>query len=146
MFTTTKLKLNKGFTTVELLFYTFGMAIVLSAIFFLIINLYSFYRQISVESKINSEAVIIMRKVVNDLRSGTSIDLGTSNFNQDNGRVVIISNNEIEATSKKYELRENRILYQINSEVETFLTPENISITKFHLSHLESPVSAAIKI
>ena len=146
MFTTTKLKTQKGFTTIELIFYVLGMTIVLSAIFYLIVNLYSFYKKISVESKVDNEAVIIMRRLTDDLRVSNSINIKKSILNKDNGSITMLQTVDQKETEKKYAVSDNRIFYQNKSADLVYLSPENILISKFYLEHFESPISEAVKI
>lgn len=137
---------GKGFTIIELLIYSAGMLIILSVIFYMIVNMYNFYRQLTIEPRVDRVGTIIVDRISKDIRSGRTVDLSQSQFNSSTGNITIESKSGSTDIVKSFNYDSGRLTYQEDSGSVNFLSPSDMSISRFYFTHLESPISEAIKI
>jgi hypothetical protein len=146
MFTIINKKINRGFSTIELLIYSVGMVTILSVIFYLIMNMYSYYRLLTIEPRVNRIGVIVLDRVAKEIRTGRSIDLSQSQFNITTGNIFINAKSGSINTTKQFNYENGRITYRENLGTINFLTPKDMSVSRFYFNHLKSPISEGVRI
>jgi hypothetical protein len=137
---------NKAFSTIELLYYIAGMGVVLLVIFYLITNMYSFYRDLTVEPRVSRVASTVIDRVIKDIRSGQSINLSESQFGVATGNITVNSKSEGANVIKKFAYDNGRITYQENSGSVDYLTPDDLSVSKFYMTHVTSAISEGVRV
>ena len=141
-----KINKNKGFSSIELLFYVVGMGVVLAVIFYLITNMYSFYGKLTIEPRVSRVASTVIDRVIKDIRSGQSINLSDSQFEVATGNITVNSKSEGSNIIKKFAYDNGRITYQENSGSVDYLTPDDLSVSKFYMTHVTSPISEGVRV
>jgi hypothetical protein len=138
--------IRKGFSTLELLFYVVGMTVTLAVIFYLITSMYSFYRNLTVEPRVSRVAGIVLDRITKDVRSGQSINLSGSQFNVSTGQITINAKENGVDISKVFSYDEGRITYQEAGGEINYLTPDDLSVSNFNITHVTSPISEGVRI
>ena len=138
--------MKKGFTTIELIIYSVGMVIVLGAIIYMLFQMYTLYKHLTIEPRVDRVGIAIVDRITKDIRSGDSINLAQSQFNVTTGNITVDSfENEI-AVIKKFNYISGRVTYQENSGTVNYLSPDDISVSRFYFSQATSSVSQAVRI
>jgi hypothetical protein len=88
----------------------------------------------------------LVDRMVRDIRSGEDIDLGQSSFNVNNGILSINARENGTSVTKKFSLDGNRLTYEYAGGSQEYLSPENMSVDKILLNHINTPISQAIRI
>lgn len=135
---------KNGFTLVELLVYIVLMTIVLGALTYFTSQIYGIYSSMTAESKVDQAAHTLAQVLATELRAGREIDQSQSTFNVPNGVLTIDSRSGSEEVVKRFEVFDGRI--QLTQDAESFfLTPEDITVSKFLFTQVTTPVSYAIR-
>ena len=137
---------GSGFSTIELLIYATGMVLILSVIFYMVVNMYDFYRKLTVEPRIDRIGSVVIDRITKDIRSGLFINLSESQFESNTGNITINSEYGSDNLVKRFNYDEGRITYQEDSGQISYLTPADISVSRFHFRYLETPISEAVRI
>lgn len=145
MFTKIK-KANKGFTLVELLIYTAGLIVLVVVLVMLIVQLYGLYRQITIVPRADRVGLIVTDRIVKDIRSGRSVDLGQSDLGVADGQLYMTTNVSGTSVSKFFDLSGGRITYQEDGGTISFLSPDDMTVTKFQFDHVTTDISDAIRV
>ena len=88
----------------------------------------------------------IVDRIVRDIRSGESINLAQSQLETATGAITINSDVNAVAVIKKFAYSNGRATYQENSGSVDFLSPDDMSISRFFFDQATSPVSQAIRV
>lgn len=139
-------RLHKGFSTPELLMYSVGMVLVLGAIVYLLFQMYSLYKHLTIEPRVDRVGVAIVDRITKDIRSGDSINLAQSQFNTTTGTLTINTFETELSVIKKFAYDHGRVTYQENSGTIHFLTPDDMSVSRLYFSQANSPVSDAVRV
>ena len=140
-------KMNgRGFTLVEFLIYTAGLIILVVIIAMIIVQLYGLYRQITIVPRADRVGLIVIDRIVKDIRSGRSVDLGQSDLGVSNGQLYMVTNVSGSTVDKFFDLSEGRITYQEDGGVISFLSPSDMEITKFRFDHIVTAISDSIRV
>jgi len=141
-----KLQKNRGFTLIETIVYTFGLVLLIGTMVGLMYYMYNWYQYATISSKVDQIGLTVMDRLVRDIRTGTDIDLAQSTFNSATGQIFINGKEEGVAITKEFNLSNNRIQYEYDGGGAQYLTPQNMSISRFYFKDLSTSVSKAVKI
>lgn len=137
---------NRGFTLVETLIYAIGVVLLIGVITGLMYYMYNWYQYATIASKVDQTGLVLMDRLVRDIRTGTSIDFGQSSFNSTNGSIFINSKESGVNVTKKFSLQNGRILYQENGGTAQYLTPANMTAVKLYLTSITTSLSQAVRV
>lgn len=135
---------NQAFTLVELLVYLASMTVVLLAVVYMIVNAYGLYGSMLVAARADRAAATLLQVLATEMRSGSYIDQSNSVFNTAFGQLVITALNEGIESDKIFSLDQNRVVLARDG-VETFMTPEDILVSKLLFTQISTPVSYAVR-
>lgn len=141
-----RLQKNGGFTIVETIVYTFGLVLLIGTMVGLMYYMYNWYQYATISSKVDQIGLTVMDRLVRDLRTGTDIDLAQSTLNSPTGSIYINTKEAGVDTTKEFSLSNGRIQYEYDGGTAQYLTPQNMSISRFYFKDLSTEVSKAIKI
>jgi hypothetical protein len=137
---------SRGFTLVELLIYTAGMVVLVSVIIMIIVQLYGLYRQITIVPRTDRVGLIVVDRIVKDIRSGRSVDLGQSDLGADDGSLYMTTDFFGTTVDKFFDLSNGRITYQEDGGITSFLSPSDVQVTKFRFDQLTTDISQGIRV
>ncbi len=141
-----KINHKKGFSLIEMLFYTAGIVIVLGAIVYLLMQMYGIYKKLAVEPRVDRVGITIVDRITRDIRTGDSIDLSNSELNIDEGTLTINSFENETPVTKLFSFASGRVTYTEDSGEENFLTPSDMTVTRLYFVQATSTVSQAMKV
>lgn len=136
----------RGFTALELLVYVFISSLVLLAVVAAALYTYRFYRELTIGPRADRVGVSIIERVVRDIRTGSTISLAESTFGVPTGILTITAEDGSGEVEKRVALEEARITYAEDGSAAVNLTPSDITVSRFLLTHLTSAVSEAVRI
>lgn len=129
----------------ELVVYAGGMAALLVVITGLIFQFYKVYRELTIEPRVDRVAIAIMDRIGKDMRTGQSINLSQSQLGVAVGSLSIQARADDVVLEKYFALQNGRIIYQENDGTVYFLSPADISASKFMVNQINTPISDAIR-
>ena len=139
-------KTNKGFTVIELLVYTAGMVILLIAISTILFYFYDWYRLTTAPARADRVGVALVDRIVKDIRTGTSINLGQSQLNTPTGSLSITAHVSGADVTKYFEVINERVHYSENGSAAIQLSPGPLSVSRFYFAQITTPISQAIRV
>lgn len=139
-----KLSTPRGFTLVELLVYLASMTMVLLAVIYMIVGAYGLYSTMLVSARADRAAGTLMQVLGSELRSGSSIDQSGSVFGSSQGQLTIAARNDGLESEKIFRLEDDRVVFS-NDGVDTFMTPEDILVSKLLFNQISTPLSYAVR-
>jgi hypothetical protein len=130
-----------------MLFYALGMVIILGSIIFLIVNLYSLYKELTITPRVDRVGITIVDRIVKDIRTGDAINLSESNLGTATGNITINSKEASVDVIKKFNFEESaRITYQENDGVIGFLSPQDMYISRLRFDQVAADISQGIRV
>ncbi len=141
-----KINRKKGFSLIEMLFYTAGLVIVLGAIIYLLMQMYGLYKKLTIEPRVDRVGIAIIDRIVRDVRTGDSIDLSNSELDTDAGTLMVSSFENEVSIAKKFAYDSERVTYTENAGTANFLTPDDMRVTRLYFAQSTSTVSQAMKV
>lgn len=136
----------RGFTLVETLVYSAMAIVIIGVLSMLFVNIYSLYKDITIEPRTDRSMLLTIDRLVKDVRSGQDIDLGNSVFGASDGQLLITAVENSALVQKFYKLENGRIVYQEDGGNESFLTPSDIEVTKLQFEYLTTDISEGVRI
>lgn len=136
---------SQGFTLVETLVYAAGLILLLGAILYLLSASYNWYSTATVGSRADQIGVALVDRIERDIRSGQNSNSSGSLFSTTTGALSINALVNSATIVKKYALTNGRITYQENSGSTQYVSPSDISVTRFYVTDIVNSVSEAIK-
>ncbi len=140
-----KINTEKGFTMVELVMYIAGMTVLLIAIGTLIYSMYDFYKDATIGPRVDRVGLSVIDRITKDVRTGVSINTEQSKFGVPTGAISLNAQNDTTLLTKYFELKDGRIIYNENGSGEQFLTPDDLSVSNFEITQINTPISIALK-
>lgn len=134
----------QGFTLVELLVYLASMLVVLMAVVYMIVSAYGLYGSMLVSARADRAAATLMQVLASEMRSGSYIDQSNSVFNTAFGQLAITAINDGLESDKIFSLVEDRVVLSRDG-APTFMTPEDILVSKLLFTQISTPVSYAVR-
>lgn len=135
----------RGFTLVELLIYAAGMIILLGVIITLIYNIYNIYRDATIGPRVDRIGISLIDRITKDVRTGISVDLSQSSLNVPAGSLTLNAQIGPTLITKNIRLNDGRLTYQETGLGEYDLTPDNVTISRFLLNQINTPISDALR-
>ncbi len=129
----------------ETLVYAGGLILLLSAMLTLLLATYDWYRNTTVGSRVDQVALTLADRIERDIRTGQNTNLGNSSFNTNSGALSINALIGSAVVVKKYTLVNGRITYQENGGTTQYISPADITVSRFYLTDILTGVSEAIK-
>lgn len=139
-------KFKKGFTLIEIIIYSAGLVMVIGVIISLLVQMYGLYNKLTTEPRVDRVGITIVDRVIKDVRSGKSIDLGQSDLNTTTGSLSINSSVDGETVLKIISFDNGRVSYQENAGDSNYLSPDDMSITKLRFTLATSSISEAVRV
>lgn len=129
---------------VELLVYLASMTVVLLALAYVLSSTYGVYSSLASSSRADRAAGTLMQVLTTELRSGATIDQANSVFNSGQGQLTIDAFDGVNQVEKAFFLEDGRVVFD-DDGTETFMTPEDIQVSKFLFTQLVTPISYAVR-
>lgn len=136
---------NRGFTLIETLFYIVGLVILLFVISAALIYMYDWYKATTIPAKVDQASITLIDKIVKEIHTSSTINLGYSTFNSSNGALSITGTNNGVTTTRRYALQSGCITYESQNNMIVCISPKNMTITRLYFTNVTSPVSSAVK-
>jgi hypothetical protein len=136
---------KKGFTLVETLFYIAGLVLLLAVISMVFIYMYDWYRAVTIVPRVDQVGMTLVDKIVKDIHSSSTINPGSSSLGTTNGSISLTGSVNLVNVTKNYSIVGNCITYQQDSGAISCISPNGITITRFYLIEVDSPISKALK-
>lgn len=135
---------RRGFTLIELLVYLASMTAVLLALAYVMSSAYGLYASMLSGSRADRAAGTLMQVLSTEIRAGSAIDQGDSVFNTPHGQLAITAYDGTTATEKTFRIENGRVLMSAGG-IDTFMTPEDIQVSKLLFTQVLTPVSYAVR-
>ena len=142
----TKINKRKGFTLVEVLIYSSMAVVIIGILGMMFVQIYGLYKEITIVPRTDRSLLLTVDRMVKDVRSGQSIEVGSSVFGDSNGQLYVVASENAVLVNKFYKLENGRIIYQEDAGAEQFLTPEDITVTKLQFEYLTTPISEGVRV
>ncbi|MES2314661.1 MAG: hypothetical protein V4524_01860 [Patescibacteria group bacterium] len=136
---------NKGFTLLETIIYAAGLILLLGAMLTLLFTTYNWYRNATIGSRVDQVGTTLADRIERDIRTGQSIDTTNTAFATSSGTLSLNALVNSSNIVKRYALTSGRISYQENSGALQYLSPTDITVTRFYLKDILTGVSEAVK-
>lgn len=137
---------QKGFSLVETLVYAAGTALLIGLIVSALFYTYVWYGRSAVTARIDQIGETTANRITNEMRSAISFDSAQTTFNVSNGNLKISSKVSTTTTvTKTISISNGRLTYKENAGASTFLTPSDITISRFELTKATTTVSTGIR-
>jgi len=141
-----KVKNFRGFSLVEMLIYVAATAILLLVLSVIFVRVYGLYKEITLVPRTDRSALLVVDRIVKDIRSGQNINQEESSFRVDSGILDISAVESATIVKKHYALDDGRITYQEDNGAVNYLTPSDIEVTKFKLTYLTTDISEGVRV
>lgn len=136
---------KKGFTLVETLFYIGGLVLLLGVISTIFIYMYDWYKVVTIEPRVDQVGITLVDKIVKDIHAGATINGSESSFGTTNGSVSVTGSINAVDVIKKYSILGTCMAYQQDSGATTCISPNGMTVSRFYLTQVDSPISTAIR-
>jgi hypothetical protein len=137
---------SRGFTLVETLIYAAGAVVLIAAIAVVMANMYRWYDQATITPRVDQTGVAIVDRIVRDVRTGQSINSGSSSFGTNIGSLSLNSKVNSTTVVKLYDVLNGRIRYTENSGAAAYISPSGMYATKFKLTQTDTLISKGIHV
>jgi len=138
------IKNTKGFTLIELVIYVAGMVLLLSAVTTLIYSTFVFYKGTVIAPRVDRIGISVVDRITKDIRTGVSYNADLSQFNVPTGALSLNAQTDSTTLTKYFALVSGRLIYQEDSGAIQYLTPDDISVSNFIITPIQTPVSTAM--
>ncbi|HTK33205.1 MAG TPA: hypothetical protein VL335_01510 [Candidatus Paceibacterota bacterium] len=135
---------QRGFTLLETLVYAGGLVLLLVAMLTLLAATYDWYRTATVGSHVDSVGITVSDHIVKSIRSGQSVNAAGTAFGTTLGSLSLSAQANSVQLTKQYTISNGRLTYQENSGTIQYLTPSDVTISRFYLTNISTPISTAI--
>jgi hypothetical protein len=136
---------RQGFSTVELLIYVTGLAVLGAVLSLMIVQFYGLYREITALPHADRIGLLTVDRITKEIRSADSINMLESQFGTTNGVLQLTSISEGASVEKRFYLDGGVITYQEDDEDPLALSSRNFNISNFTFIPVVTPVSEGIK-
>lgn len=136
---------NKGFSLIELVIYMAGMVALVTVLILMIVQIYGLYRQITIVPRSDRIGLLTVDRIVKDIRSGQSIDIGQSSFGAPEGVLFINAAESASFIEKEFYIENGRIVYEENGD-KNYLSPADLEVTKLQFEHLTTGISEGVRV
>ena len=107
--------------------------------------MHDWYRAVTITPRVDQVGMTLVDKIVKDIHSSATIDSGSSTFGVTNGSVSLTGSVNSVDVNKKYSIVNGCIAYQQDSGTKSCISPNKMTVTRFYLTEIDSPISKAIK-
>ncbi|MEK7609957.1 MAG: hypothetical protein AAB470_02465 [Patescibacteria group bacterium] len=135
---------QKGFTLIETLFYTAGLVLLIGAMITFMFYMFNWYNNVTIVPRVDRVGVNLVDKIIKDIRSGTLTNLAQSSLNTTNGTLSINANVNGVIVTKYFAINNNRLIYQVDGGTISYITPADMTISRFYITSDSTPVSQAV--
>lgn len=135
---------GRGFSLVELLVYLASMALVLTALAYVLSHTYTVYTGMVSAARADRAAGTLGQVLATELRSGVAIDQSESVFNSAQGQLAISAKEGTEDTEKVFRVEDNRVIFTADGD-DTFMTPEDMQVSKLLFNQLSTSISYGVR-
>ena len=138
---------NRGFTLIETLVYIAGVVLILGIIVDVLFYAYRWYGTVYATSRVDQVGISLVDRLINDIRSGQSVDNGSRSFSINSGSLSITTLTAPATTmTKSYAVSGGRVTYRENVGTTQYLSPNDLYISQFRIEEpLITPASSAIR-
>ena len=134
-----------GFSLIELLIYVVLMTVVLGALAYITAQVYGLYQSTVAAARADQAASTVLQVFTTEVRSGETIDLAESTFGTSADALTIVAYDGDEEVERRFSITEGRLVYT-NDGVVSPLTPADMDVSSFQLTHIVTPVSIAVHV
>jgi Tfp pilus assembly protein PilV len=136
---------TRGFTLIETLFYMVGLLILLAAMTSFLYYMYDWYQRSTVVPRMDRIGVNVVDTLVKDIRSGTTVNGAQSSFGITQGALSFAATVGAGTVTKYFSLNSGRLVYQENGGAIAYISPTDVSISRFYVMATSTPLSEAVK-
>lgn len=133
---------NKGYSLVETIIYVAMLTVLIGAIVYATMILFSVYKRTKTIRSVEVSAIDSMDRIIRDIRNATSVNAGASSFNSSSGILGLISG----ATTTRFYLNNQRIYVEENGSVLGALTASGANVTSLIFRYIQATSSVAVKV
>lgn len=138
---------NRGLTIIELLIYTAVVAFIVAAVGIAVQSAYQFYGELTTTPRVDRVGISIVEQVIRDVRTGNDVILEESTFGVAVGSLAILVPSGESSTIEKHLAVDNgRMMYWEDDGTPQAFTPDDISVSRFLLTHITTPESEAVRV
>lgn len=137
---------QRGFTLTETFIYAAGVILVVGVIVSLLYYTYGWYGAVATPARADQLGISLADKIQNDIRSGQSVNTGSTVWGSANGALSMQAFTSPTVTATKYYYLQNgRLMYQEGSAAAKALSPADVTVSQFYLTQISTPVSTGIR-
>ncbi|MES3031412.1 MAG: hypothetical protein V4697_03310 [Patescibacteria group bacterium] len=136
---------KRGFTLIETLFYIVGVILFLFVISALFIYMYSWYRRVTIDPRVDHAGIVLVDTLVRGIRGGETVNLGQSSLATNNGALSLTGTVNLVDITKRFSLSNGRVLYEQTSSPSSYISPSGMTVSRMYFTNLTSPLSSAVK-
>lgn len=136
---------SRGFTLIELLVYAVVAALVLVAVAMAVQMSYRFYRELTIGPRVDRVGISITERIIRDIRTGNDIVLEESTFGVPTGSLAVSVPAEGGSVTKHVAVQDSQIVYWEDSGAAQALTPDDMYVSRFLLTHITTPISEGVR-
>ena len=137
---------NKGFTVLETLIYAAGVALLIGVIVSALVYSYRWYDSAVAPSRADQIGASMSERINSALRSAISYEPTQSFLNRDVGSISVNTKTSSTTTmNKRFILNGGRLMYTDSAGTSQFISPQNVSITKFYVTIATTTVSTGVR-
>lgn len=141
-----KLLTKSGFSLLEMIIYISILTIVLAIVINLTLLMTKSYSSMKVSHNINNSALSIMERLTREIRWSDNID-ENSVFGSDSSFLILNTlNDSQESLEKRFYIEDGDFIIEQSLSDKNILNGDSVSVSKFLLTEIITPVSKMIKI
>lgn len=131
---------------VETLIYVIGAVLLVGAIVTILTNMYRWYDRVTLIPRVDQAGVTLIDRMIREIRTGSIINDGLSSFDSEIGSISMESKVDGATKTKYLGVQSGRLFYQENNGTPVYISSPELSVTKFILKKIDTPISSAVRI
>lgn len=134
-----------GFTIIELLVYVAGLLALGAVMIILIVQFYNLYREIIVVPRADRTGLILVDRIIKEIRSADKVDLLQSQFGTTNGVLGLDYVLNGVQKEKIFYLEDGIIKYKEDNGEPVILSSKDLRVSNFNFTFIPTPISQAVR-
>jgi type II secretory pathway pseudopilin PulG len=140
-----KLAKQRGFSLVETIIYTASFALIMILIGTTLFSVYRWYERTVIAPRVDQAGVIVIDRLVRDIRSTESVNTGQSSFNTDSGSLSVNTKEVGDTITKVYTISSGKILLSEDGATPLPISPMGMYVSKLRFTKIDTSVSESIR-
>lgn len=131
---------------VETILYSVGVVLIIGAIVGLLVNMYRWYDQVTISSRIDQTGTTMVDRVLRDIRTGVTINTSESIFNFNLGSISVNAKENGLNSTRTYSVSGGRLVYKLDAGQALPVSSSGMTVTRFYLKRLDTPISTGVRV